>query len=191
MRRHFSLFAVLALLAGAAQAGTVSGKISGAAAGSVVWVDNPSGKTEAPTTPFTMDQKGLIFVPHILIVPVGSTVDFVNSDAVQHNVFWTGIGGNKKLGKNLGTWPQGQKRSFKFDDPGVVTLLCNVHPEMSAYLVVVPTTYYAVTNAAGEFTIENVPDGPHAITVWHEGMKQQTSQINVSGNTKADLELKK
>ena len=191
MRRYLSLVVLLALLTGAAQAGTVSGKISGAAAGSVIWVDNPSAKTEAPTTAFTMDQKGLIFTPHILVVPVGSTVDFVNSDAVQHNVFWTGIGGNKKLGKNLGTWPQGQKRSFKFDDPGVVPLLCNVHPEMSAYVVVVPTTYYAVTNSAGEFTIENVPDGPHTVTVWHEGIKQQTSQINVSGNTKADLTLKK
>lgn len=189
MRVSF-LLAGLAALASSAQAGTISGKIS-AGPNSVVWVDNTSGKTEAPSAPFTVDQKGLVFTPHVLAVPVGSTVEFVNSDPVQHNVFWTGIAGNKKLGKNLGTWPQGQKRSFKFDDPGVVPLLCNVHPEMSAYVVVVPTTYYAITNAAGEFTIENVPDGPHTITVWHEGMKSQTSQINVSGNTTADVALNK
>ena len=191
MKRKMFLFVVVVLLCVGAQAGTVTGKVSGASADTVVWVDDPSGKTEAPANPFTMDQKGLLFSPHILVVPVGATVEFVNSDPVQHNVFWTSIGGNKKLSKNLGTWPKGEKRSFKFDNPGPVPLLCNVHPEMSAYIVVVPTPYHAVTNANGEYTIENVPDGPHTITVWHEGMKQQTSQITVSGSTKADVALSK
>jgi plastocyanin len=172
-------------------AGTISGKVSGAAAGSVVWADDPSAKVEPPAKPFVMDQKGLLFVPHVMAMPVGSTVDFLNSDNVQHNVFWTGIGGNKKLGHNLGTWPKGEKRSFKFDNPGVVSLLCNVHPEMSAYIVVVPTPHYATTDANGEYTIQNVPDGAHNVTVWHEGMKQQSKQVNVSGATKADFALSK
>jgi plastocyanin len=185
------LLAMLLALAIAAQAGTVSGKVSGGDADTVVWIDNPSGKTDVPSKPFIVDQKGLLFIPHVLVVPAGSTVDFLNSDSVQHNVFWPAISGNKKLGKNLGTWPKGERRSFKFENPGVVSLLCNVHPEMSAYVIVVPTSYYAITNASGEYTIENVPDGPHTITVWHEGMKQQSKQVTTSGTTKADFTLSK
>lgn len=196
MNPKYLLLAVLLAVAIAAQASTVSGstvsgKVSGAGADTVVWIDNPSGKPEAPAKPFTVDQKGLLFIPHVLAVPVGSTVEFLNSDPVQHNVFWPSIGGNKKLGKNLGTWPKGEKRSFKFDNPGVVSLLCNVHPEMAAYVVVVPTSLYATTNASGEYTIENVPDGPHTITVWHEGMKQESKKQTVSGATKADFTLSK
>jgi plastocyanin len=172
-------------------AGTVSGKVSGAAAGSVVWVEDSSAKPEVPAKPFVIDQKGLLFIPHVLVVPVGATVDFLNSDSVAHNVFWTGISGNKKLGHNLGTWPKGEKRTFKFDNPGVVPLLCNVHPEMSAYVVVVSSSHYATTDANGEYTIQNVPDGAHTVTVWHEGLKQQSKQITVSGDTKADFTLAK
>lgn len=173
-------------------AGTLSGKVSGAAAGSVVWVEDASAKPEAPAKPSTMDQKGLLFIPHVLVVPVGSTVEFLNSDPVAHNVFWTNISGNKKLAHNLGTWPKGEKRTFKFDNPGVVPLLCNVHPEMSAYVVVTPTSYYATTDASGAYTIQNVPDGAHNVTAWHEGMKQQSKQVNVSGaSTTADFTLTK
>jgi plastocyanin len=190
-KRTHLLLAMLLAVAITAQAGTVSGKVSGAGADTVVWIDNPSGKIDVPGKPFIMDQKGLIFIPHVIVAPVGSTVEFLNSDSVQHNVFWTAIGGNKKLGKNLGTWPKGEKRNFKFENPGVVTLLCNVHPEMSAYVIVVPTSYYATANANGEYSIENVPDGPHTITVWHEGMKQQSKQVTTSGATKADFTLSK
>ena len=172
-------------------AGAVSGKVSGAAAGTVVWVDDPSAKPEVPSKPFVIDQKGLLFIPHVLVVPVGATVDFLNSDSVAHNVFWTGISGNKKLGHNLGTWPKGEKRTFKFDDPGVVPLLCNVHPEMSAYVIVAPSSHYATTDASGEYAIQNVPDGAHNVTVWHEGMKQQSKPVTVSGDTKADFTLTK
>jgi plastocyanin len=190
--KYVLLVSVLALVAAQTSlAGTLSGKVSGAAAGSVVWVADPSAKAEASAKPVIIDQKGLLFIPHVVTVPVGSTVDFLNSDSVAHNVFWTGIGGNKKLGHNLGTWPKGEKRSFKFDNPGVVSVLCNVHPEMSAYVVVVPSSYFATTDANGAYTIANVPDGAHNITVWHEGMKQQSKQITVSGATTADFTMAK
>jgi len=191
LKRLYIVLAMLLTAAIALHAGTVSGKVSGGGAGTVVWIDNPSAKIEAPGKPFIVDQKGLLFIPHVSVVPVGSTVDFLNSDNVQHNVFWPSISGNKKLGKNLGTWPKGKKRSFKFDNPGVVPLLCNVHPEMSAYVIVVPGPLYATTNAGGEYAIENVSDGPHTITVWHEGKKQQSKQVTTSGTTKADFTLSK
>jgi plastocyanin len=190
--KHVIGFLAMAVVASQlAIAGSVAGKVSGAAAGSVIWVDDPSAKPEVPSKPFVIDQKGLLFIPHVLVVPVGATVDFLNSDSVAHNVFWTGISGNKKLGHNLGTWPKGEKRTFKFDNPGVVPLLCNVHPEMSAYVVVVPSSHYATTDANGEYAIQNVSDGAHNVTVWHEGMKQQSKQVTVSGNTKADFTLTK
>ena len=138
-----------------------------------------------------MDQKGLKFVPSLLIVQQGTTVEFQNDDSVQHNVFWPSVGGNKKEGHNLGTWPKGDKRAFKFDAPGVVPLLCNVHPEMAGYIIVSPTPYFAETDASGSYKIENVPDGKYNVVAWHEGMKTQTKSVDVAGTGKADFTLSK
>jgi plastocyanin len=184
--------AVVATLSLAANAGDISGKVSGVAGESVVYVNAIAGKTfPAPTKNPVIDQKGLMFQPHITVVQTGTTVEFLNSDKVAHNVFWPNIGGDKKLGKNLGTWPQGEKRSFKFDNPGAVPLLCNVHPEMAAYVVVVPTPYYAVTDKSGDYKIDNVPDGSYTVTAWHEGAKNQSKPVSVSGSGKADFTLSK
>jgi plastocyanin len=116
-------------------------------------------------------------------------VEFLNSDKVQHNVFWPSISGDKKKSHNMGTWPQGQKKPFKFTEPGVVSLLCNVHPEMSGFIIVVPTGQFAETAADGSFTISNVPDGAYTVTAWHEGKKTQSKKITVSGDTTADFTL--
>ena len=138
-----------------------------------------------------MDQKGLMFQPHIVVVQQGTTVEFLNSDSVAHNVFWISVGGNKKLGHNLGTWPKGEQKSFKFDTSGVVPVFCNVHPEMSAYIVVVPTPYFVTSDQAGSYKIENVPDGSYTVTAWHEGAKNQSKPVSVSGDAKADFTLSK
>jgi hypothetical protein len=132
-----------------------------------------------------------MFTPHLTVVQVGTTVDFLNSDSVAHNVFWTSVGGNKKLTHNLGTWPKGEKRSFKFDNPGAVPLLCNVHPEMAGYIVVAPTPYFATTDKSGEYKIDNVPDGSYTVTAWHEGAKNQSKPVSVAGDAKADFTLSK
>jgi plastocyanin len=186
------LIAVVTGIALAANAGTISGQVSGVPGQSVVYVDAISGKTfPAPTEHPVIDQKSLVFQPHVTAVQVGTTVDFLNSDSVAHNVFWTSIGGNKKLSHNLGTWPKGEKKSFKFDTPGTVPILCNVHPEMSAYLVVTPTPYFATSDQAGNYKIENVPDGSYTVTAWHEGAKNQSKPVSVSGDAKADFTLSK
>jgi len=174
------------------QAGTISGKVSGVAGESVVYVEASAGKTfPAPTQQPVIDQKGLMFQPHIIVVQQGTTVEFLNSDSVAHNVFWPSVGGNKKLTHNLGTWPKGEKRSFKFDNPGAVPLLCNVHPEMAGYIVVSPTPYFATTEKSGDYKIENVPDGSYTVTAWHEGAKNQSKPVAVAGDTKADFTLSK
>ncbi len=172
-------------------AGTLSGKVSGVSGKSVVYLDAPGKTFPAPEKKPVMDQKGLLFSPHILVVQQGTTVEFLNSDNVQHNVFWPSIGGDKKAGHNLGTWPKGEKRPYKFDHPGVAPLLCNVHPEMAGYIVVSPSPYFAETDDSGNYKIDDVPDGTYNVTVWHEGAKPQTKLVTVSGGTKADFTVSK
>jgi plastocyanin len=192
MKRSLVLAVIVVTAFVTSEAGTISGKVSGVVGESVVYVDVIQGKTfPAPTQEPVIDQKGLMFQPHIVVVQQGTTVQFLNSDSVAHNVFWISIGGNKKLGHNLGTWPKGEKRPFKFDNPGAVPLLCNVHPEMSGYVVVSPTPYFALTDKSGEYKIENVPDGSYTITGWHEGAKNQSKQVTLAGDTKADFTLSK
>jgi len=191
MTSRFSLSIILVLtLATATFAGTITGTVSPGK--SVVYVDTIQGKTfPAPTAKPVMDQKGLVFSPHVMVVQQGTTVEFLNSDNVQHNVFWPSISGNKKEGHNLGTWPKGEKRPFTFNTPGVVPLLCNVHPEMSGYIIVSPTPFFAETDASGNFKIENVPDGKYNVVAWHEGMKTQTKSVDVAGTGKVDFTLSK
>lgn len=192
MKNIVLILTILVGFALASSAGTISGQVSGVAGPSVVYVDTISGKTfPVPAQHPVIDQKGLVFQPHLTAVQVGTTVDFLNSDSVAHNVFWTSVGGNKKLNHNLGTWPKGDRKSFKFDTPGAVPILCNVHPEMSAYLVVVPTPYFATSDQAGNYKIENVPDGSYTVVAWHEGAKNQSKPVTVSGDTKADFTLSK
>jgi plastocyanin len=184
--------AVIAMFSLAASAGTISGKVSGVTGESVVYVEAIAGKTfPAPTEKPVIDQKGLMFNPHIVAVAQGTTVEFLNSDAVAHNVFWISVSGNKKLGHNLGTWPKGEKRAFKFDNPGAIPLLCNVHPEMSGYVLVSPAPYFAVTDKSGSYKIDNVPDGSYTVTAWHEGAKNSSKPVTVAGEGKADFTLSK
>jgi plastocyanin len=126
MTRSFLITLLLVTaVAATAVAGTIEGKVSPGK--SVVYVDAIQGKTfPAPTQTPLVEHRGMIFSPHILLIQQGTTVEFLNSDNVQHNVFWLSINDKKKLGHNLGTWPKGEKRAFKFDQPGVVPLLCTL-----------------------------------------------------------------
>ena len=169
-------------------AGTIEGKVS--TGNSVVYVDSVPGKSfPVPSQQPVIGQKSLAFSPHLLVIEKGTTVQFENDDSVQHNVFWPSISGNKKEGHNLGTWPKGEKRAFKFDTPGVVPLLCNVHPEMSGYIVVSPTPYFAQSDSNGNYKIENVPNGKYSVVAWHEGMKTQSKSVEVSSTVRADFSL--
>ena len=193
MKRNAGLLIVLiAGLFTAAWAGDIEGKVTGMKGKSVVYVDTIAGKTfPAPKDHPVIDQKGLMFSPHIVVVQQGTTVDFLNSDNVAHNVFWPSVGGDKKQTKNLGTWPKGEKRSYTFDKAGAVPLLCNVHPDMAGYLIVSPTPYFAETDDSGNYKIKDVPDGSYTVTVWHEGGKSQSKPVNVAGGGKADFTLSK
>ena len=191
-RIELVLLIAMAAFGTTAYAGTIHGKVSGVKSESVVYVEAIAGKTfPASTEHMTIDQKGLMFVPHIAAVEQGTTVEFLNSDSVAHNVFWPSISGNKKMSHNMGTWPTGEQRSFKFDSPGVVPLLCNVHPEMSAYVVVSPTPYFALADADGNYKLSDVPNGSYTVSAWHEGMKTTSKPVAVSGEAKQDFTLAK
>jgi plastocyanin len=191
MTRNFlgTLF-LITTIAATTVAGTIEGKVSPGQ--SVVYVDTVAGKTfSPPSQEAVMSQKNLTFMPHILVVQQGTTVQFVNADNEQHNVFWPSVGGNKKAAHNVGTWPQGEKRPYKFEQSGVVPLFCNIHAEMSGYIIVSPTPYFAQTDAAGNYKIDNVPDGKYNVVAWHEGIKPQTKPVTVSGAGTADFTLSK
>lgn len=185
------------LLAGASFAGDIKGKVSvqglKSAENIAVYVDAiPDKKFDAPTTKPVMDQAKMTFAPHVMVVQAGTTVEFLNSDPVGHNVYWPSISGNKKLAHNLGTWPKGEKKAFQFNDVGVASLLCNVHPEMNGYVVVVPTPYFAVTDKSGNYEIKNVPPGKYTLKTWSEDGKVTTQAVEVgAGAATADLTVKK
>jgi len=191
MKRTMAVVVAILVISTLASAGTLIGKVNGVSGASVVYLE-AAGKTfPAPEKHVVIDQKGLLFQPHVVVVLVGTTVDFLNSDNVAHNVFWPSISGDKKAGHNLGTWPKGEKKPYKFEKAGVVPLLCNVHPEMSGYVVVTPSPYYAETDASGNYKIADVPDGKYTVTAWHEGAKPQSKPVDVTAETKADFTLSK
>lgn len=180
-------------LATAGRANEIKGKVSvqglKSAENIAVYVDAiPDKKFDAPKEPVVVDQRKMAFIPHLVAVQQGTTVEFLNSDPVGHNVYWPSISGNKKLAHNLGTWPKGEKKPFQFNDVGVASLLCNVHPEMSGYVVVTPTPYFAVTDKDGNFEIKNIPAGKYTLKTWSEDGKPTTQAVDVSGAT-ATVEL--
>jgi len=190
MKRMF-LGSQLLLLALPLAAGDLHGKITCKGvrdcADAVVYVSSIPGKTfPAPKEHARIDQKDLVFTPHVLPVLVGTTVDFLNSDKVLHNVFTPEACAEKF---NLGTWPQGETRSYTFKKECVAVLLCKVHPEMEAYVVAVPTPYFAVAKADGSYHIANVPDGACTVKVWHPKLKAAEKPATVAGPTEANFEI--
>jgi len=188
---------ILGTFASLAWAGDVKGKVTVQGMRSpeniVVYIDSIAGKTFPPPVQHAvMDQLHLAFAPHVLIVLTGTTVDFKNEDPVGHNVYWPAIDHNRKLAHNMGTWPQGISKPFTFNDLGNVPLLCNVHPQMSGYIFVAPTPYFALTDKEGAFTIKNVPAGQYTLKTWSEEAKPTTQPLTVgAGAVNVNLTVKK
>jgi len=115
-----------------------------------------------------------MFMPHVTAVALGTTVEFLNSDSVAHNVFWPSISGNKKLGHNLGTCHKGKGNpSSSTTRHRVAALQCP--PGDGGLRDRSPTPYFAVTDSSGNFKIDNVPDGAYTVTAWHEGAKNKSN----------------
>lgn len=136
-----------------------------------------------------IDQRNLRFIPGVLAVRPGTTLDFHNSDQIMHNVFSPQRRG---AGFDLGTYPQDESRSFTFAEPGIYVVLCHVHPEMVAWIVVTPTPYHAVTDANGRFRIEGIRPGSYRMQTWHQRGVEDERLIEIAqGNlASVDIELR-
>src|SRR5215210_2026585 len=129
----------------------------------VVWLDAAGAPPFVQSSPVTIDQRNLSFTPHVLVVRVGTSVKFPNSDNVFHNVFSFKDG--KKF--DLGMYPAGAKaRPVVFDKPGLSRIFCNIHPNMASYVMTVDTPYYTVSDERGAFTLSGIPAGTYTYRAW-------------------------
>ena len=156
----------------------VSGKIQLAngkpAKNAVLWLSG--GEKGRPLKSAMVDQRDLMFVPHVSVITVGTTVRFPNNDTVYHNVFAEFDA--KRF--DLGMYARGSTKTIKFDKPGMVALMCSVHSEMGAYIMVVDTPYYTISDGSGRFRINGVPPGSYVLHVWHESGQTQKQDLTVS-----------
>ena len=160
-----------------------SGKSSHNASNAVVWLTPVKGAAPKPAADkvFRLTQKNKHFEPHLLVVPINSAVLFPNQDPFFHNVFSVYEGTRF----DLGLYESGTSREVRFTRPGPSYIFCNIHPEMSAVIMVMTTPYYATTDAEGNYSIENVPPGEYELSVWHESaqadqLKQLQRRVTAS-----------
>lgn len=170
----------------AAAGGSIAGKVTATPdkylKDTVVYLKEVPGNYKPRTE--TMDQKGMEFRPHILVLTVGDSVKFLNSDGVDHNVY-TPDG----EAYNLGVFPKGQAREHKFAQPGVYTQLCSIHPEMLAYIFVGQNPHAAPVKKDGSFRIENVPPGTYQLAVWNAKLKADDVSVTVAAGKTASAEF--
>jgi plastocyanin len=165
-----------------ARAGNISGKVKAKGVkhngNAIIYIEKIAGKDFTPPKEHaTMDQIKMEFLPHVLPVLVGTTVDFLNNDDVLHNVNCPDQCAEKF---NLGTWPKGQVHSYTFKKAGCApAILCNIHPEMEAYVFVTETPYFSVSEKDGSYSIKNVPAGTYTLNIWHEKLKGQAVSVDV------------
>ena len=136
----------------------------------------------------TMDQRNETFVPHVLAITVGTTVDFPNSDNTYHNVFSL-----RAPRFDLGRYAAGRSKSVRFDRPGIVRVFCEIHSHMSAFILVFNHRYFAVTSADGRYQIGRVPPGRYTLVAWNEGAIRESRPIVIpedGGAVEADFTLR-
>ena len=138
----------------------------------------PLDGTKFPASADTaiMDQINLRFVPHVLPVMLGTKVYFPNSDKIRHSVF-----SPSEINKfDFGTYAPGSEKSIICNMPGVISVLCYIHHDMSAFIVVLETPHFALSNDKGEYEIKDVPAGKYKLSFWHEGFEKESEEIVIS-----------
>jgi len=170
------ILALLTTFVSAELSGTVALSSGKPAASAVVYVEG--AKKSAPLADAMVDQRNRQFIPHISVVTTGTTVRFPNNDFVFHNVF----ADYKAKRFDFGMYPHGATKKIMLDKAGLVALLCSVHSEMSAYVMVVDTPYYAICDRKGQFRIPNIDPGEYKVRVWHESGEISTTSWTAGGN---------
>jgi plastocyanin len=150
---------------------------------SVVYLEAaPQGAFEEHERPrAVLDQRNQTFVPYVLAVEVGTTVEFLNNDSTYHNVFSF----SKPKRFDLGRYARGESKGVRFDRPGVVRVFCDIHSHMSAFILVFAHRFFAVTDGEGRFRIDAVPPGEYTLVAWNDGQARDTRAVRVPADGSA------
>jgi plastocyanin len=146
----------------------------------------PASNATAPSQfRLTMDQKELTFVPHVLPILVGSTVEFPNSDPVYHNVF--SLSKTKKF--DLGRYPTGRSKTVTFNKPGLVKVYCDMHSQMNAFILVLPNPYFTLTDERGNYSIRDIPAGIYTVKAWFARLPEITASVTIHAGETTTLDF--
>lgn len=186
MRRSL-IFASLLALAADLSAAVVTGKVhfitrrgqQPVVNETLVWLEPAGRAPKRPPQAFTMTTRSKAFLPHVMAVPAGSTINFPNEDPIAHNLFSLTAGNTF----DLGLYRKGAGKAHKFEAPGVVNVYCNVHPNMSAVVHVMTTPYYGFTDGQGNYSFD-VPAGKYRVTAWNEQGGSASQDIEVASDGK-------
>lgn len=151
----------------------------------VVWLENPPANAAWPAQSerAEMDQNGCVFIPRVVVVPAGGTVDFLNSDRLLHNIHAT-----PKLNVSFNrTQPKARTIPITFDKPEIVRINCDLHSWMIGWVVVAAHSFYAVTGADGQFGFDNLPPGQYKLQIWHERLGTVPATVTVGDQQPARL----
>lgn len=130
-----------------------------------------------------LDQRDEMFVPHVIAIQVGTTVDFPNNDRTYHNVFSL----SRVKSFDLGRYAAGRSKSVTFDRPGIVRVFCDIHSHMNAWILVFAHPFFAVTDADGRFRIDGIPPGTYTVAVWNEAASAESRTVVVASGDEADV----
>jgi plastocyanin len=151
----------------------------------VVYLKDPGFKGTLSTSRLELQQEHETFIPHVLAITRGSTVEFPNRDPFFHNVFSLSSAG----AFNLGRYPRGQSRAWKFTKPGLVKVFCDIHSHMSAAILVLDHPYFTIPAVDGSFALNDVPAGQYTVIGWHERVGERAATVRVQAGRTTELDL--
>jgi len=172
---------------GVAELGTPPGRGVPDLRRSVVYLESaPRGAFEpSDAGRAVMDQRNETFVPHVLAITAGTTVDFPNSDRIYHNVFSL----SKTKSFDLGRYAVGRSKAIRFDRPGIVRVFCDIHSHMNAFILVFSHPFYAMTDTEGRYRIDDVPPGAYSVVAWNEGLASDPKPVTVADGATTELDF--
>jgi plastocyanin len=151
----------------------------------VVFIKNPPARERVPVMKATIAQQDESFVPRVLAITTGSTVEFPNFDPYFHNVFSL----SRAASFDLGRFPRGDSRTRRFNTSGLVKVYCQIHSHMSASILVLDHDYFQTPNRDGSFVLNDVPPGDYQISAWHERIGESTRQVRVDSGQRTRVEF--
>ena len=151
----------------------------------VVYLKDPPFRGTLPTSRVELRQQNETFVPHVVAITKGSSVDFPNDDPFFHNVFSL----SSAAAFNLGRYPRGQSKTEKFTKPGLVKVFCDIHSHKSASILVLDHPYFTIPGVDGNYEIPNVPAGQHTIVGWHERVGERSASVRVEAGRATTVDL--